>query len=72
MPKFLLLFLLISFYAFSQKTIIGVVSYTLNQPLESANLISKALQENQEFYFLHHLFTILANKLRAPLKVKAI
>ena len=45
MPKFLLLFLLISLSAFSQKTITGVVSDTLNQPLESANLIAKPLQE---------------------------
>jgi hypothetical protein len=45
MPKFLLLFLLISLSAFSQKTITGVVSDSLNQPLESANLIAKPLQE---------------------------
>jgi len=43
MPKFLL----IAFYAFSQKIISGVVSDTLNQPLESANLIAKPLQEKQ-------------------------
>jgi hypothetical protein len=52
MPRFLILFLLISLYALSQKTIIGVVSYTLNQPLESANLISKPLQEKAEILFL--------------------
>jgi hypothetical protein len=45
MPKFLLLFLLISFSAFSQKIISGVVSDTLNKPLESANLIAKPSQE---------------------------
>jgi hypothetical protein len=45
MLKFLLLFLFISLSAFSQKTITGVVSDSLNQPLESANLIAKPLQE---------------------------
>ena len=45
MPKSLLLFLFISLSAFSQKTITGVVSDSLNQPLESANLIAKLLQE---------------------------
>ena len=51
MPKFLLLFLLISLSAFSQKTITGVVSDTLNQPLESANLIAKPLQEKAGIKF---------------------
>ena len=45
MSKYLIFFLLISLSAFSQKTITGVVSATLNQPLESANLIAKPLQE---------------------------
>jgi hypothetical protein len=48
MPKFLLLFLFISLSAVSQKTITSVVSDTLNQPLESANLIAKPLQEKAE------------------------
>ena len=51
MPKFHLLFLLISLSAFSQKTITGVVSDTLNQPLESANLIAKPLQEKAGIKF---------------------
>ena len=51
MPKYLLLFLLISLSAFSQKTITGVVSDTLNQPLESANLIAKPLQEKAGIKF---------------------
>jgi hypothetical protein len=45
MPKSLLLLLLLSLSSFSQKTITGVVSDTLNQPLQSANLIAKPLQE---------------------------
>jgi hypothetical protein len=48
MPKSLLLFLFISLSAFSQKTITSGVSDTLNQPLESANLITKPLQEKAE------------------------
>jgi len=44
MPKFLL----IAFSAFSQKIISGVVSDTLNKPLESANLIAKPLHEKAE------------------------
>ena len=51
MPKFHLLFLLISLSAFSQKTITGVVSDSLNQPLESANLIAKPLQEKAGIKF---------------------
>ena len=51
MPKFLLLFLLFSLSAFSQKTITGVVSDTLNNPLESANLIAKPLQEKAGIKF---------------------
>ena len=51
MPKSLLLFLLISLSTFSQKTITGVVSDSLNQPLESANLIAKPLQEKVGFKF---------------------
>ena len=42
---------LISLSAFSQKTITGVVSDSLNQPLESANLIAKPLQEKAEIKF---------------------
>lgn len=42
---------IISLSAFSQKTITGVVSDTLNQPLESANLIAKPLQENAGIKF---------------------
>ena len=45
MPKSLLIFLFLSLSVFSQKTITGVVSDTLNQPLESANLIAKPLQD---------------------------
>ena len=51
MPKSLLLFLLISLSTFSQKTITGVVSDSLNQPLESANLIAKPLQEKAGIKF---------------------
>ena len=51
MPKYLLLFLLFSLSAFSQKTITGVVSDNLNQPLESANLIAKPLQEKAGIKF---------------------
>ncbi len=51
MHKFHLLFLLISFSSFFQKTITGVVSDTLNQPLESANLIAKPLQEKAGIKF---------------------
>ena len=51
MPKYLLLFLLFSLSAFSQKTITGVVSDSLNQPLESANLIAKPLKENAGIKF---------------------
>ncbi|MDD3004687.1 carboxypeptidase-like regulatory domain-containing protein [Flavobacterium sp.] len=51
MPKFLLFILLFSLSAFSQKTITGVVSDTLNQPLESANLIAKPLQEKAGIKF---------------------
>ena len=43
---------LISLSAFSQKTITGVVSDSLNQPLESANLIAKPLQEKAGINFL--------------------
>lgn len=51
MPKFHLLFLLISLSVFSQKTITGVVSDSINQPLESANLIAKPLQEKAGIKF---------------------
>ena len=43
--------ILLSVSAFSQKTITGVVSDTLNQPLESANLIAKPLQEKAGIKF---------------------
>ena len=42
---------LFSISAFSQKTITGIVSDTLNQPLESANLIAKPLQEKAGIKF---------------------
>jgi hypothetical protein len=42
---------IISLSAFSQKTITGVVSDSLNQPLESANLIAKPLQEKAGIKF---------------------
>jgi len=58
MPKFLLLFLLISLSAFSQKTIIGVVSDTLSQPLEPANLIAKSLQEKATIIFLKPIYLL--------------
>ncbi len=51
MPKFILLLLLISLSTFSQKTITGVVSDSINQPLESANLIAKPLQEKAGIKF---------------------
>ena len=49
MHKFL--FLLFSLSAFFQKTIIRVVSNSLNQPLKSANLIAKPLQEKDNLKF---------------------
>ena len=52
MSKFLLFFLLISLSAFSQKTITGVVSDSLNQPLESVNLIARPLNEKAGIKFL--------------------
>ena len=42
---------IISLSAFSQKTITGVVSDSLNQPLESANLIANPLQEKAGIKF---------------------
>ena len=51
MPKCLLLFLLITFQSFSQKTITGVIADTLNKPLESANVIAKPLQEKAGIKF---------------------
>jgi hypothetical protein len=42
---------IISLSAFSQKTITGVVSDSINQPLESANLIAKPLQEKAGIKF---------------------
>jgi hypothetical protein len=51
MLKSLFFFLLLSLSAFSQKTITGVVSDSLNQPLESANLIAKPLQEKAGIKF---------------------
>lgn len=46
-----ILIFLISFSAFSQRTIFGTVSDTLNAPLESANIIAKPLQENATIKF---------------------
>ncbi|NBL64563.1 hypothetical protein GV828_05035 [Flavobacterium sp. NST-5] len=46
MPKPLLFFLLFSISAFSQKIIVGTVSDTLQNPLESANILAKPLDEN--------------------------
>jgi hypothetical protein len=51
MPKLLLFFLLISLSAFSQKTITGVVSDSLNQPLVSTNFIPRFLQEKDGIYY---------------------
>lgn len=51
MPKYLLLFFLFSVAAFSQRTITGTVSDTLNSPLESANVMAKPLQENASIKF---------------------
>ncbi len=50
MPK-LLFFLFLTFSAYSQKTITGVVSDSLNTPLESANIIAKPLQEKAGIRF---------------------
>ena len=48
----LYLFLLISTFSFSQThTITGVVSDSINNPLESANIIAKPLQENAQLKF---------------------
>lgn len=50
--KLQLLFLLFTLFSFAQeKTIIGVVTDTLNQPLERANVIAKPLQENASLKF---------------------
>ena len=47
-----LFFLLINSLAFSQThTIIGVVSDSINNPLESANIIAKPLQDNAQLKF---------------------
>lgn len=48
----LYLFLLISTFSFSQThTITGVVSDSINNPLESANIIAKPLQEIAQLKF---------------------
>ena len=52
MFKPLLLFLLLPLFLFSQtKNFTGVVSDTLNIPLESANIIAKPLQDNAQLKF---------------------
>lgn len=51
MPKHLLFFLLFSLSAFSQRTITGTISDTLQSPLESANVMAKPLQENASMKF---------------------
>lgn len=51
MPKYLFIFLLFATSVFSQRTITGTISDTLNSPLESANVIAKPLQENAYIKF---------------------
>jgi hypothetical protein len=63
MPKSLLIFLFISLSVFSQKTITGVVSDSLNQPLESANLIAKPLQEKAGIKFAKAKISTITMKL---------
>jgi hypothetical protein len=47
-----ILFLFICSFSFSQThTITGVVSDSINNPLESANIIAKPLQENTQLKF---------------------
>jgi hypothetical protein len=51
MPKILLFIVLFTIqFSFSQ-TMTGIVSDTLNNPLESANVIAKPLQENASIKF---------------------
>lgn len=62
-----LFILLIPFFSFTQThTITGVVSDTLNIPLESANIIAKPLQENAQLKF-----AITDNKGRYRLELEA-
>jgi hypothetical protein len=52
MKYYFLFFLLFSSLSFSQThTITGVVSDSINNPLESANIIAKPLQENAQLKF---------------------
>lgn len=51
MPKYLFIFLLFATSVFSQRTITGTISDTLNSPLESANVMAKPLQENASIKF---------------------
>lgn len=66
MPKYLLLFLLISLQFFFQKIITGTIADTLNKPLESANVIAKPLQEKAGIKF-----AIADNKGRYRLELEA-
>mgnify|MGYP003680399980 CR=1 FL=1 len=51
MKKYIL-FLLFSLFSFSQeRTITGIVSDSLNKPLERANVIAKPLQDNARLKF---------------------
>jgi hypothetical protein len=71
MPKSLLLFLFISLSVFSQKTITGVVSNSLNQPLEAANLIAKPLQEKAGINLDKQNAKLIIDKNRKKFKSKS-
>jgi hypothetical protein len=65
MPKNLLLLFLFTTFSFAQtKTITGVVSDTLNNPLESANIIALPKSEKGSFlvYFIKYKHSLVLNK----------
>ena len=50
--KYILLFIVVSLFSFSQeRTLTGIVSDSLNKPLERANVIAKPLQDNAGLKF---------------------
>jgi hypothetical protein len=64
MKKYLLLLLLTTLSFAQTKTIIGVVSDTLNNPLESANIIALPKSETGSFlaYFIKYKHSLVLNK----------
>jgi hypothetical protein len=75
MFKYFLFFLLFNFMSFSQqRTITGIVSDSLDNPLERANVIAKPLQDNAglKFAIADHLGRfklVLENSVKYELKV---